>query len=102
MQATRFVVIDLRAEANVVVLTLGRGVHPRPRDPVVWAFLEVPGKEVLSQRLAHLFEEISEMPDYREVPSDCMVSLREITNRDDCDQQKDKSQRERYRHERSE
>lgn len=94
--------IDLRAEANVIVLTLGRSVHPRPRDSVVWAFLKVAGKEVLPQRLAHLFEEISEVPDHWEVPGDGMVSLSEIMNRDDCDQQKDESDNERYRHERSE
>ena len=54
------------------------------------------------QRLAHLFEEISEMSDYREIACDGMVSLSEIMNRDDCDQQKNESDNERYRHERSE
>ena len=93
--------IDLRAEANVVVLALGGSVHPGPRDSVVWPFLEVAGKEVLPQRLAHLFEEVPEVSDYWEVACDGMVSLSEIMNRDDCDHQKHESENEQYRHERS-
>ena len=101
MHPTGFVMIDLRAEANVVVLTLRGSVYPGPRDSVVWPFLEVAGKKVLPQRLAHLFEEIPEVPDDWEVACDGMVSLREIMNRDDCDQQKHESDNEHYRHERS-
>jgi hypothetical protein len=92
--------IDLRAEANVIVLALGGSVHPGPRDSVVWTFLEVAGKKVLPQRLAHPFEEIPEVPDDWEVARDGMVSLSEIMNRDDCDQQKHESENEQYRHER--
>jgi hypothetical protein len=51
--------------------------------------------------LAHLFEEISEVSDYREIACDGMVSLSEIMNRDDCDDQKHESDNEQYRHERS-
>ena len=52
-------------------------------------------------RLAHLFEEIPEMPDYREIACDGMVSLSEIMNRDDCDDQKHESDNQQYRPERS-
>jgi hypothetical protein len=51
--------------------------------------------------LAHLFEEIPEVSDYWEVACDGMVSLSEIMNRDDCDDQKHESENEQYRHERS-
>jgi hypothetical protein len=101
MHPTGFVMINLRAEANVVVLTLRGSVYPGPRDSVVWPFLEVAGKEILPQRLAHLFEEIPEVSDYWEVSRDSMVSLSKIMNRDDCDDQKHESENEQYRHERS-
>ena len=55
----------------------------------------------MPQRLAHLFEEMPEVSDYREVACDGMVSLSEIMNRDDCDDQKHESENEQYRHERS-
>ena len=54
----------------------------------------------MPQRLAHPFEEIPEMPDDWEVARHGMVSLSEIMNRDDCDQQKHESDNEQYRHER--
>jgi len=98
---TGFMMIDLRAEANVIVLTLGGRVHPRPRDSVVGPLLEVAGKEVLPQRLAHLFQEIPEVSDHWEVARDGMVSLSKIMNRDNCNQQKHESDNEQYRHERS-
>jgi hypothetical protein len=82
---TWFVMVNLRSEAHVVILTLSGSVHPGPRHSVVWPFLEVAGKKVLPQRLTHLFEEISEVPDYWEIARDGMVSLSEIMNSDDCD-----------------
>jgi hypothetical protein len=40
------------------------------------------------------------VPDDWEVACDGVISLSEIVNRDDCDQQKDESDNEHYRHER--
>jgi hypothetical protein len=66
------------AEAEVVVLALGRGVDPRPLVAAEGALLVVRGDDVLPQLGTDGLEPVTEVADDREVAQDRVPPLRQV------------------------
>ena len=91
--------IGLGSEADLIVFTLGRRVHPRSGAPVVRALFDIALKELLPKGSAELFEEVAKLSEDRKVPRDRVLLLRDVTHRDrgECrHNEPDDSEREKH------
>ncbi|MFC5042494.1 hypothetical protein [Ornithinimicrobium kibberense] len=78
------VVLDVvvRAEAEVGVLLLGRGVDPAPLVAAEGPFLVVAGDDVLPQLRADLLEQVAQVAHDGEVVPDGVLLLGQVTRGD--------------------
>src|SRR5690242_1635519 len=79
--AGRVLDIVVGAEAEVVVLELGRGVHPPALVAAERPFLVVAGDDVLPQLRPDLLDQVAPVADEREVPQDRMPALSQVVRR---------------------
>ena len=68
------------AKSEVVVLVLRRGVHPTALVTVERKFFVIAGDDVLSQFGADRLQQLTEVPDHREIPQDRVPPLGEIVD----------------------
>ena len=71
------------AEAEVVVLLLGRGVDPAALVPAERALLVVARDDVLPQLGPNLFEQVPSVSEEGEVAQQCVLALEEVPCGDD-------------------
>src|SRR5215218_537662 len=79
--AGRVLDVVVGAEAEVVVLQLGRRVHPPTLIPAKRPFLVVPGDDVLPQLRPDLLDQVASVADQREVPQDRVPALGQVVRR---------------------
>src|SRR5882672_2966797 len=75
-----------RAEADHASLGLGEPVDPAARGAVERQLLPVVHEEVLPEILALLLEEITQVPDDREIAEDGVLLLRDVLDEDEHDE----------------
>ena len=68
------------AKTEVVVLFLRRGVHPAALVTVERKFFVIAGDDVLPQFGSDRLQQITEVPDHREIPQDGVFPLGEIVD----------------------
>ena len=81
------------AKSEVVVLALRRCIDPSALVATEWTFLVVAGDDVLAELRPESFEPVSEVPEDRKGPEDCVLTLRQIVDRN-RDQQNDPDNRD--------
>ena len=79
----------VRTEPEIVVLELRRGVDPSALLTAEGSFLVVVGDDVLSQFWPEHLEQIAEVADDREVVEDGVSTLREVIDRNRCEERAD-------------
>src|SRR4051812_14582158 len=71
------------AKPEVVVLALRRRIDPPPLVAAEWPLLVVVSDDVLADLRADGFEKVAEMSDHRERPENRMLSLRQVVDGND-------------------
>ena len=68
-------------EAEVAVLAFRWRVDPSALIEAEWALLVVVSDDVLTQLRPDSFQPVAEVPDDRERPEDCVLTLRQVVDR---------------------